>query len=90
MRRTASVESAVQKAAGTIPMPQQQQSPINVQQGAEAQPPTGQPAAGQPAQTGQKTGTAAKEPNIFDVNNPANQPAKSTSGKTNQKASAPK
>lgn len=90
-QRVVRVESAVEKAAGTIPMPQQKM-PVNVQQGAGAQPPTGQPAAGQPAQTGQKAGTGAKEPNIFDVNNPANQPAKpaQTTGKTGQKTSTPK
>lgn len=57
--RGPSVNSAVQKAAGTIPMPQQQQqqAPVNVQQGQDAQ-----PAAGQPA-----------EPNVFDPNAPGNQ-----------------
>ena len=81
-RRTAGVNSAVQKAAGTIPMPQQN-TPVNVQPGHQAQ-----SAAGQPAQTGK----AAAEPNVFDVNTPANQPAKpaQTSGKTGQKTSTPK
>ena len=85
-RRTAGVNSAVQKAAGTIPMPQQQ-TPVNVQQGQDAQ-----PAAGQPAQSGKQTGTTAKEPNVFDPNAPAKQPAKpaQTSGKTGQKTSTPK
>lgn len=79
--RTAGVESAVQKAAGTIPMPQQQ-TPVNVQQGQAAQ-----PAAGQPAQSGQQA-----QPNVFDPNAPANQPAKpaQTTGKTGQKTSTPK
>ena len=85
-RRTAGVNSAVQKAAGTIPMPQQK-TPVNVQPVQQAQ-----PAAGQPAQTGK----AATEPNVFDVNTPANQPANQpakpaqTSGKTGQKISTPK
>ena len=74
VKRGPSVQSAVQKAAGTIPMPQQQ-TPVNVQQGQEAQ-----PAAGQPAQTG----TTAKEPNVFDPNAPANQK------KTEQKSTTPK
>ncbi len=56
VKPSSSTQSAVQKAAGTIPMPQQQ-SPVNVQQGQDAQ-----PAAGQPA-----------EPNVFDPNAPANQ-----------------
>ena len=73
--RTAGVESAVQKAAGTIPMPQQQ-TPVNAQQGQAAQ-----PAAGQPAQSGQPA-----EPNVFDPNAPANQPAKPAE----QKSSTPK
>ena len=66
-------QSAVQKAAGTIPMPQQQ-SPVNVQQGADAQPP-----ATQPAQTGQPA-----EPNVFDPNAPGGQK------QTEQKSSTPK
>lgn len=74
VKRGPSAQSAVQKAAGTIPMPQQQ-TPVNVQQGQDAQ-----PAAGQPAQTG----TTAKEPNIFDPNAPANQK------QTEPKSSTPK
>ncbi|MGH8004109.1 MAG: preprotein translocase subunit SecG [Limisphaerales bacterium] len=62
VQRAPSAQSAVQKAAGTIPMPQQQ-TPVNVQQGQDAQ----------PAQSGQPTGTTAKEPNVFDPNAPANQ-----------------
>ncbi|HXF49545.1 MAG TPA: preprotein translocase subunit SecG [Verrucomicrobiae bacterium] len=56
IKPSSSAESAVQKAAGTIPMPQQQ-APVNVQQGPDAQ-----PAAGQPA-----------EPNVFDPNAPGSQ-----------------
>ena len=63
VKRAPSAASAVQKAAGTIPMPQQQ-SPVNVQQGADAQPPT---------QTEQKTGTTSQEPNVFDPNAPGSQ-----------------
>lgn len=70
---SAVTQSAVQKAAGTIPMPQQQ-SPVNVQQGADAQPP-----ATQPAQTGQPA-----EPNVFDPNAPGGQK------QTEQKSSTPK
>jgi preprotein translocase subunit SecG len=61
IKPSSSAESAVQKAAGTIPMPQQQ-APINVQQGADAQP------GSQPAQT-----TQPAEPNVFDPNAPGNQ-----------------
>ncbi|MCI0596626.1 MAG: preprotein translocase subunit SecG [candidate division Zixibacteria bacterium] len=71
--RAPSSQSAVQKAAGTIPMPQQQ-APVNVQQGQNAQPP-----AGQPAQTGQPA-----EPNVFDPNAPGSQK------QTEPKSSTPK
>ncbi|MCI0330130.1 MAG: preprotein translocase subunit SecG [candidate division Zixibacteria bacterium] len=74
VKRGPRVESAVQKAAGTIPMPQQQ-TPVNVQQGQDAQ-----PTAGQPAQTG----TTAKEPNVFDPNAPGSQK------QPGQKSSTPK
>jgi len=72
--RSANVQSAVQKAAGTIPAPQQPTSggPISTQP------------QSQPAQT--QTGTA-KEPNIFDVNQPAGKKAgeqKKTDKKTSQ------
>ncbi len=56
VKPTSSTQSAVQKAAGTIPLPQQQ-APVNVQQGQDAQPPASQPA----------------EPNVFDPNAPGNQ-----------------
>lgn len=81
MTRSGSVTSAVQKAAGTIPVPQQQ-APVTTQP--QTQPAAGQP-TGQPAQT--QTGTA-KEPNIFDVNKPAQsgKAAPASSGKkTDQK-----
>ena len=68
--RSTKVQSAVQKAAGTIPNPQQQ-APIGVGQGTNP--------AGQPAQPQTKT---SKEPNIFDVNQPASQSQKSTDQKT--------
>jgi preprotein translocase subunit SecG len=76
IKPSASVQSAVQKAAGTIPLPQQQ-APVNVQQGADAQPPAGQPAQGeQPA-----------EPNVFDPNAPGNQGQQKPA---EQKSSTPK
>ncbi len=71
VKPSSSAQSAVQKAAGTIPMPQQQ-APVNVQQGA-------QPAATEPAQTGQPA-----EPNVFDPNAPGSQK------QTEQKSSTPK
>ena len=73
IKPSTSSQSAVQKAAGTIPVPQQQ-TPVNVQQGQDAQ-----PAATQPAQ-----GTQPAEPNVFDPNAPSNQK------QTEQKSSTPK
>ena len=73
IKPSAVTQSAVQKAAGTIPMPQQQ-SPVNVQQGADTKPPADQPAQG----------TQSAEPNVFDPNAPGGQK------QTEQKSSTPK
>jgi preprotein translocase subunit SecG len=76
-RSSAGVSSAVQKAAGTIPNPVQQQQQVPVTAQPQAQPGT-QPASG-----------TAKEPNVFDANNPATQQKPADVKKTDQKTSQP-
>ncbi len=73
-RSSAGVSSAVQKAAGTIPNPMQQQQQVPVTAQPQAQPGT-QPAAGQP--------------NVFDANNPATQQKPADQKKTDPKTSQP-
>lgn len=73
-RNSAGVSSAVQKAAGTIPNPAQQQQQVPVTAQPQAQP------GNQPA---------TSQPNVFDANNPATQEKPANTEKTDQKTSQP-